>query len=87
MWGERMLGNDNVHRGNARNRQCKLRESARNRQCKVQECWETTKYAEKWTESSKQGERMPGYRQSTQEKILEVVNVRRKNTRNRQCRV
>ena len=63
------------------------RENVRNRQCKVQECWETTKYAEKWTESSKQGERMPGYRQSTQEKILEVVNVRRKNTRNRQCKV
>ena len=31
-----MLGNDNVHR-----------KSARNRQCKVKECWEMAMYAEK----------------------------------------
>ena len=30
---------------------------------------------------------MSGNRQCTQEKILEIVNVRRKNTRNRQCKV
>ena len=49
MQGEKMIGNDNVRR-----------KSARNRQCKVKECWETTKYAEKCSESSMQSERMPG---------------------------
>ena len=75
MQSGKMLGIIDARRKNTGKRQSMLKKYTES-SMQMQECWETTKYAEKCSESSVQGERMIGNN-----------NVRRKNTRNRQCEV
>ena len=60
-----MLGNDNVHR-----------KSARNRQCKVKECWEMAMYAEKMLGIQNLHRKNTRNPQRTQKKVLGIVNAR-----------